>query len=356
MAKTIHYPSEVATSYDSASRQHQYPWWRIAPVLRPFLGCTIAHKAAFHPLTRIAFAKSVARRILRDEACAQQTKLLVCPQAEITLIVLEELRKRASISYITWMMDDHLVRWSDGQWVYPAGVGERMHLHLNAAERVHVISPAMQRFYKERFGVDSTVLCGPATPTYSYQTHPTGKHLRLAYFGSLGRWQNDALTVLVPALRTGEISLDIFTHNPELIPSPLKIAGTRLHPGVGASAVLPLSGTYDAVVLPISFRNELRNMSFFNIATKFSECMASGVPTLIIGPGDAIMVEIATKHGAGVIINQCDADSLENALADLRNPSRRAKVVAAALALAHKEFSDATMQSRWESSSAFLFD
>ncbi len=356
MAKTIQYASEGALGPSGACRQHLYPWWQIEPTLRPFFGCTVANKIAFHPLTRTAFSKSVARRLLRDEASLERSKLLVCPQAEITLIVLEELRKHVQIGYVTWMMDDHLVRWIDGQWVYPAGVEDRMRVHLNAAERVHVISPAMQRFYKERFGVDSTVLCGPATPVNRHHHHPTGKHLRLAYFGSLGRWQNDALEVLSLALRTGEVSLDIFSHNPDMLPAPLRIRGTRLLPGVASSEVLALSGTYDAVVLPISFRSELRNMSFFNIATKFSECMASRVPTLIIGPADAIMVKIARMHGTGVIVDQTNSDSLESAISELHDPTIRKSVTTSAIELARMEFSCETMRSRWAPSRRFLFE
>jgi hypothetical protein len=281
---------------------------------------------------------------------------LVCPQADITVLVLEELKKISKIRYVTWVMDDHVLKWQGGGWVYPAGFEQQMCRHLCDAEHVHVISPALQGFYKSRFGIDSTVLCGPADavapPPRRIQS---ANRLKLAYFGSLGPWQNDAMELLIPSLGRGEIALDVFSHNPDAIPPALKSAGAELRAGVSAKEVLTLCGRYDAVVLPISFKEELRNMSHFNIATKFSEYLASGVPVLIIGPPDAIMLQIASAKQAAVIVDQCDSNAVLAALNILRNPVKTGGIIRAALQLARSEFSTDVMLSRFEASRSFLF-
>jgi hypothetical protein len=357
IAKTLHYTAEKKPKYGQRCQNHCYEWWKIEPFLRPVLGCSLAYRMAFHPRVRAAFARSVARRLLGDQPDLLESRILVCPQADITVLVLEELKTKSKIRYVTWVMDDHMLKWQGGEWIYPAGFERQMHRHLRDAEHVHVISPALQEFYKSRFGIDSTVLCGPADagvpPPRRIQS---GDRLKLAYFGSLGPWQNDAMELLIPALGRGEIALDVFSHNPDAIPPALKSAGAELRAGVSAKEVLTLCGRYDAVVLPISFKEKLRNMSYFNIATKFSECLASGVPTLIIGPPDSIMLKIAAAKQAAVIVDQCDADAVLEALKTLRDPEKSGGVIRAALQLSNSEFSTDVMLSRFEASRKFLFD
>jgi len=112
---------------------------------------------------------------------------------------------------------------------------------------------------------------------------------------------------------------------------------------------------YDAVVLPISFSEEQKNMSVFNIATKFSECLSSGIPSLIIGPADAVMVEMADSQGAALVVDQQCSEAARTALGTLRNREHRAAIVEAALKLCREEFSESVMHSRWEPAREFLF-
>jgi hypothetical protein len=355
-AETIRYPCEKAAAYPFAT-SYSYPFWPIEKWLAPVLGSTIPYRLASHPLTRKRFALQTARRLLRDEPALRQCRVLACPQSDITLLVLEELRKLAGVAYVTWIMDDHLVSWKDGGWHYPPGFESIMRRHLVEARQIYVISPAMQEFYQTRFGVESTVLSGPTDPRDPIPPRrDIGNCIRLAYFGSLGPWQNDAIAILAPLISDENVSLDIFSHNPDAVPSVLRAAGACLRDGIPASDVMTRTAEYDGVVLPISFTEERRNMSYFNIATKFSECLASGVPTLVIGPPDAIMVKIAQSHGAAVIVDQQSPDAARAALEVLRDPARRATIVRAALRLGREEYSESVMRSRWEAASAFLFE
>ncbi|MEH6518299.1 MAG: hypothetical protein V7742_16610 [Halioglobus sp.] len=347
-AKTLLYPGQSPPQY-SDRKSHVFPWWQHQKVLQKFIGDYRGHKLAIHPFIRKRFAQSVAKELLKLQPDILTTKLLVCPQADISLMVLEELKRYAEIEYVSWMMDDHLVKWENQGWVYPNGFEAILSKHLCQAKQVFVISPAMKGFYKERFGVESTVLCAPSSPAENtgVKFDNLAGQLRLVYFGSLGRWQNDALDMLLPPLKEQIVSLDVFTHNADAITSELSEAGARLHSGVPVNRVLEHASQYDALVLPISFQDGLRNMSYFNIATKFSEYLSSGVPSLVIGPSDAVMVDIVKRSKAGFVVDTNSKTQMFEILETLRDGSARREVVQSALELCAREFSLEIMRSRW---------
>lgn len=347
ISKTIHFPAQPKPVYAS-QRSYFFPWWQHEHWLRKFIGCSRAYRISMLPGIRKRFAKFVANKMLESEPRILDSQLLVCPQADITLMVLEQLQKKRRLNYATWMMDDHLVEWRDDKWCYPSGFEQRMAAHLRGAKSVFVISPAMQEFYKQRFQVESTVLCGPATTINTPNVQPLRGSLRLAYFGSLGRWQNDAIELLAPQLKNKRISLDIYSNNSSSTPEIIVKAGANLCDGVSPSEVAKLCKTYDGLVLPISFKSDLKNMSYFNIATKFSECLGAGVPTLVIGPPDAIMVKIAKKHSAAIIVDETGDESMEHAIDRLYDSAVRLQTVQSALKLVQKEYSHDVMRSRWQ--------
>jgi len=95
-------------------------------------------------------------------------------------------------------------------------------------------------------------------------------------------------------------------------------------------------------------------MSYFNIATKFSECLGAGVPTLMIGPPDAIMVKIADRESAAVVVDRCEPASMNDAIDKLFDTNERNHVSRQALKLVQREFSYDVMRSRWNNNAAAL--
>lgn len=359
LAKTALYPHETAPSYGPA-KAFNFPLWPIEAKLRPWVGCRAACWVQSHPWIRQRFTAHVATALDAAHAPNQNLRLLVCPQGWSDIQVLEKLRHRRRVDYITWVMDDHLIAWNGRHWEYPAGMEALMARHLEQASQVFVISPTMADFYRKRFGVESTVLCGPAAAPIALaqaanlkEAHGAG--IRLAYFGSIGPWQNDALGLLETSLQKRQASLDIYTRNPGEVPSALLAAGAKVHPPLQPSAVVGTMGGYDAVVLPVSFRDELRNMSHFNIATKFSECLASPVPTLLIGPKDAAMVRIAEDAGACLVVDRPDPEFALDVVEQVNDTDTRAKVIQAEHDLWGREFSYPIMHKRWHTASEFLF-
>jgi len=133
-------------------------------------------------------ANHVLQRVTLDDSI-----WLVVPQHVASVLVMNHLWRHRGVQYVTWLMDDHVIEWRNG-WVYPPRFEAEFALHLRHAKQVLVISPAMARLYKSRFGVDAQVLFGPADPVSAPVCQRPGSAgpIRLCYFGAIRMWQRDA--------------------------------------------------------------------------------------------------------------------------------------------------------------------
>lgn len=276
-------------------------------------------------------------------------KGLVCPQSETSVLVLEALKSRRKVRYITWMMDDHVVRLRNGDWTYPRGFKKIFEKHLCEAEKVFVISPRLGSFYKREFGVDSQVLFGPAdiVDEPARLAPRAGGGCRLGYFGSLGSWQLDALLKLAKHLHLLDATLDIFTPASAL-PLELQIPRVNLRHSISSSMVIQEMRKYDAVVLPISFSESNRHLTDFNIATKMSECLASGTVTLVVAPEYAAMVDFLIPHHAACFSRADSVEELRVTFENLKDESYRRTLLGSARGLVNSELSTSVMQGRWK--------
>jgi hypothetical protein len=247
-------------------------------------------------------------------------------------------------------MDDHVLRHNGERFEYPRGFWPLMARHLRQAAHVVVISGAMRDFYRKEFGVDSTVIFGGATvsgePDRAAPNATRDGPVRLAYFGAVDVWQKDALAALAAVLPKIGAILDIYSAFP---PPPDIVLPGVTHRGFLSPREVPATmRQYDAVVLPISFRADLRNMTDLNIATKMSELLASGTLTLVVGPRHAAMVQFLLPHDAALMANQTDIATLAAAVAACRDLAIRARLLANAARLVRAETSIDIMRDRWE--------
>jgi hypothetical protein len=275
------------------------------------------------------------------------------------LDVIEQIYRRYSNEYITWVMDDHMVRWTKSGWMYPKNIESKFSLHLKNARLVYVISEAMVQFYKEKFDVESHVLFSPCDMVHApaISSMIQGRPYRLVYFGSVGRWQNDALEFLLPSLNSGLAEIDIYTRSPELLPESFRALPTcRICEPVPPSSITQKSSEYDAMLLPVSFKDELKNMSYFNVATKFSDCIGAQIPTIIIGPEESIMVKHAREYGAFFVIDANDPSKIEDALAKTRDPVQQTKLYGGRVRANLNLCSKLIMDDRWKIAADWLFE
>ena len=302
---------------------------------RRFLGYRPTGMLAGLSVVRDGYAERVAEKLAASKT---PRRWLVCPQADLSLRIIERLKRRGPLEYVTWIMDDHLARFdmAAGSWRYRPEHHDLLRAHLRGAEAVFVISPVMQEFYAREFGVESTVLFGPGDPAnepvWSAPTPPS-EPVRLGYFGAVGPWQNDALALLLPTVAAGEAVLDVFSAHP-LPPDWPRATGLCHRAPLPAAGVPAAMRGCDAVVLPISFLPDMANMTRLNIATKMAECLASGTVVLLIGPPEAAMTRILRGTGAAMLITDPSSEAVRAKLAELRgrfqtpgHAGRRAAVV-----------------------------
>ena len=351
--KVVNYTSEpeiLSPNYRIFPFGYQAKW------LNKTIGCSLTYQIFTNNLVRKIHSEKIASQLVGKKIISHNSKLLVCPQGEFTLYTLEKLHRLTNVPYITWLMDDHLVKWTNNQWSYRYDHEVLMRNHLQQAAQVFVISPELQHFYKQRFGVDSEVLFAPCENLYEpiYQNIESHEKCNLAYFGTIGSWQQDALEVLLPLVKKDVIILNIFTHNPSSIPPIFQSAGIVIHKPVPPDEVTQVMRNYDAVVIPISFRDQLRNMSCFNIATKMSECLSSGTVTLVIGPSDSAMVKFLLPYDAAVLLTETTEQNIKDAISTLKNQDQRQRMITNAKNLIRQELHYTSMRLKWESASQWL--
>ena len=316
---------------------------------KKLLGNTMAWKIARKLLMIKLHAKKSAIILNQKFPGKKDLKVLVSPQSANSIFALEALKKIRSVHYVTWVMDDHLVKYVNGQWTYDKGIEPIYGKHLKEANQIFVISPAMQTFYKERFGVESTVLFGSAdiVPGDIKPGLRTNEHLKIGYFGAIAAWQIDALQVATNALNDSNAELHIYS-GADGLPAELNKGGVYFKGRISPSRVLTTMQDYDAILLPISFLEKLRNMSEFNIATKMSEYLASGVPILVVGPSYAAMVKYLRVHNAAILVDSDNPAAMKAAFEVLKNNIIVEEILRNARALAVNETGTVPMRKKWE--------
>lgn len=314
--------------------------------MRRIIGRTLA-KAITENLSVIkADAKRAARSIADRIKKNGEINGLVCPQGAQSIYTIEALKQHTQLRYVTWVMDDHLISYQNGEWVYPAGIESVFAKHLQEAEHVFVISPVMQQFYLNRFGIKSTVLFGPADPANEDKADVnTSSQIRIGYFGAVTEWQMDVLEAVSNTLNATDIKLDIYSVIDKL-PDKLNVAGVCFKGKLAQNMVLNAMQTYDAILLPISFSEKMRSMSEFNIATKMSEYLASGVPILAIGPPYAAMIKYLKQHNAALVVESLDALEITHTFSKLNSSEIIGSILQNALKRASDETGVSPMQKR----------
>jgi hypothetical protein len=247
---------------------------------------------------------------LKNKLSFDKSKFLVVPQQVYSIYLTNFLYDKYKIKYAVWIMDDHVLRYSKEKgfhYPHPTTYESRFRKFLKNAKVVFVISPNMGDFYKNRFGVDGKVLFGPS----DYQAEElngqkvkasSATAITLCYFGALWKWQEDALERLIDILNRLDADLHIFSFS-NASDKVRSHARVKIMEPVSSDAVMAIIRTYDGVVVPYGFADELKPLSVLNISTKLSECLASGIPTVLVGPEDGAMTRFAREYNCAIILS-----------------------------------------------------
>lgn len=279
----------------------------------------------------------------------QGSKWLVCPQGKASLYATHELKTKENIRYATWIMDDHELSGRIDDWRYAWMPEDVMKRHLREASKVFVGSENFQHFYRDRFGVESDVLLSPCAPIGEpVWEDPVGESKpHLAYFGAVFGWQRDPLEILARCARAGRISLDIFSLSDKL-PETIKVEGVNIRNSLPPNQVVHEMRKYSAVVVPLSFTERRAYMSYFNIPTKLSECLASGTIVVLLGPSEGASMSLVRDAGAGLTITTQQVHRVCEQLEVLRDAAWRRETLKNARQLITNYLNPETMNRVWK--------
>jgi len=344
--KIVHYRNEPRI----ISEKYQiFPFGCQAPKVQKIIGCTLTAKLFRSNLLRKRHSHQAAKLLLHNQVITDQSKLLVCPQGEFSLYTLDMLSNYTKIPYITWMMDDHLLNWDENKgFFYKYDHYSLLKKHFKSASKIFVISPQLKDFYEKQFGVECEVLFSPSPSIKDFIDNLPQEIPKLVYFGSITPWQEDALEVLIPLAQQRVVTLDIFSAHRFVRDTSLNQYVNFHHP-ISSELVINVMRRYDAVIIPISFCKKLYNMSYFNIATKMSECIGSGIPSILIGPSDSAMIKFLNSYNAAITITSPSQQYVKDAINSLKDTSQRKQILENAQLLVQTKLSQNYMTRKWKS-------
>jgi glycosyltransferase involved in cell wall biosynthesis len=218
------------------------------------------------------------------------------------------------------------------------------------------VSPAMSRFYEERYGAPAAVIYPSRAADCADFSEPPArladrdKQFTLVFAGTINsRGYVQALTALQKALEPVDGRLLIYgplTGDAGLSHRNTQICGL-LSP---TELLMRLREEADALFVPMSFdANDRANMEMA-FPSKLADYTATGVPLLIYGPSYCSAVAWAHENPrvAEVVENEPD---LANAIARLaNNPDHRLSLGQRALDTGRRYFSHARVQQRFHQS------
>ncbi len=281
----------------------------------------------------------------------ERDRFLIVPQKTQAVYYSNYLHRTYNLSYVTWLMDDHLLTYdiNSGEYTYPPLYEAEFAYHLQHAGHVFVISNKLGQFYRKRFGVNYTVLFSPANFT-GYRKEFGGipdRTLRLCHFGRIWKWTLDAAELLAEHLEETDAEIDIYSWYE--IDGPLKKnPRVRVKNPVGENEVNNKLREYDAITILYGFKPEVRVYSEFNISTKMSECFASGIPTLMVGPEYGAMTEFARQHQCALLVTEPGNPEQWKSVNQLRDFGMREELLGNARKVAGNITSVSKMREVWE--------
>ena len=247
----------------------------------------------------------------------------------------QHMARELGLPLVLHAMDD----WGDN--LYRAGLWNRrtqrrwrtldQDLTRSAAVAI-AICEEMSRAYQQRYGRKWEWLPMPVDwSAWKRQARcdwSSGQTFHIRYGGRIG-WsiRNSIVAVAraVDQLRAEgeEVEFEIRTFQPEALALELRgLRGVTLEkPGLHQE-LAAAQASADVLLVCYDFGEEAVKMAQYSMASKTTECMASGTPCLVYGPAGLPVVEYARREGWGLVVDDPSAQALREAILKLRREIR----------------------------------
>jgi glycosyltransferase involved in cell wall biosynthesis len=233
-----------------------------------------------------------------------------------SIIFAEELKKEFNKPFIIHILDD-----------WPAAIGnnsifknywnkkinQEFKQLINTVSKRVAISEAMAKEFELRFSGKWDYFHNPIdiNQWLPYQKKTISKHsdfIKIAYFGRIGRANQEALLLFIDAIKELNkihlvfIQIDIYSSN--ILPNAyLELDFIKIHGFINHHEIPKIIVSYDYLILPISFNEQDFTFSRLSIPTKLSEYLISGVPVIIFAPKETAVCKFADETNSAFVIS-----------------------------------------------------
>ncbi len=187
------------------------------------------------------------------------------------------------------------------------------------------ISPWMESFYREQYGVAGSCLypCRAAdAPVYPEPPEPRpGRSFTLGFAGTITDGYADALRLAAAALEPLGGQILIYSHQNEksVARLGLRLPNVHIKPTIPYGQLLEeFRKNTDVLFLPLSFRPEDQIWMITSFQSKLADYTLTGLPIFIFGPAYASAVQWARENqDVAEVVDNPDAEALAKALTRL---------------------------------------
>jgi glycosyltransferase involved in cell wall biosynthesis len=222
------------------------------------------------------------------------------------------------------------------KWI--AGIFERR--ILISAKRNYVMTPFLQEYLREKYGIETEVLPIPTelTPAgnRSDDSDAVGGEIKIVFTGRIYDAQLDAIVNMIHALKLLpelNIKLILITPSDKKKLESLGIQGNNVlaFPGKRDDCIA-YQRRADILFLPMAFRTASPLVVNLSLPSKVLEYFAAMRPILIHAPSESYITHYAKQRGFAVVVDRPDPIELSDAIRQLiRDREKRNSIVENAL-------------------------
>lgn len=262
--------------------------------------------------------------------------------------------RQTGIPFVPYLFDDYLHQWVGIERAvaarYEPGV-------IRGAAAVIVPNAAARDAYRDRYGVEATVIGNPCElpdlDALDALPRRFGSGDRaIVYAGSVYHAHFDAFRNLIEAMRRlarPGLKLHVFTDQTGEKLAQGGVCGPMVvrHDHVPPTEVPAILRQADVLFLPLAFDSPIPEVIRTSAPGKMGEYLSVARPVLVHAPADAFVGRYFRENGCGTVVDRDDPAELADALRGLLDGEGGGAFEAAARAAAERDFGVEEMRGRF---------